>query len=234
MSINNREDLNKYYGLLNELIDVYVEKWKIRPTRLKKYLKKGTKRFENFLLRNNLSDINGISVVLSDIIDDRASMEKDGILKFESFNILESNNFGVSSLEDCFNGIERADIKMEKILADYFDTNLSDVTVVDSKKHTFSIDTWSEVKNVIIFSKEDIDLIKDNILDYLYHESSNKKIELIDKISVDLSKIVDKEPFGDEISGNITDKLLKEILCELLNAKFKGESLDHFIFIGEK
>jgi len=35
MSINNREDLNKYYGLLNELIDVYVEKWKIRPTRLK-------------------------------------------------------------------------------------------------------------------------------------------------------------------------------------------------------
>jgi len=123
---------------------------------------------------------------------------------------------------------------MEKILADYFDTNLSDVTVVDSKKHTFSIDTWSEVKNVIIFSKEDIDLIKDNILDYLYHEFSNKKIELIDKISVDLSKIVDKEPFGDEISGNITDKLLKEILCELLNAKFKGESLDHFIFIGEK
>jgi len=93
MSINNREDLNKYYGLLNELIDVYVEKWKIRPTRLKNNLKKEQKEFENFLLRNNLSDINGISVVLSDIIDDRASMEKDGILKFESFNILESNNF---------------------------------------------------------------------------------------------------------------------------------------------
>ena len=30
MSINNREDLNKYYNLINELVDNYVEKHKIR------------------------------------------------------------------------------------------------------------------------------------------------------------------------------------------------------------
>ena len=38
MSINNREDANKYYQIMNELVDEYIDKWKIRPAKLKKYL----------------------------------------------------------------------------------------------------------------------------------------------------------------------------------------------------
>ena len=37
MSINNREDANKYYQIMNELVDEYIDKWKIRPAKLKKY-----------------------------------------------------------------------------------------------------------------------------------------------------------------------------------------------------
>ena len=47
MIVNNRESANKYYTLINELIDNYVEKWKIKPSNLKKYLKPGTDRFKN-------------------------------------------------------------------------------------------------------------------------------------------------------------------------------------------
>ena len=126
MSINNREDLNKYYDIINELVDEYIDKWKIRPSRLKKYLKPGTKRFQNFLNRNNLSEVNGSDRILRDIIDDRTSMEKDGILTFESYKLFESDNFEIKSLEEClYKGVEKADLKMEKVLADYFDTNLS-------------------------------------------------------------------------------------------------------------
>ena len=37
MSINNREDANKYYQVINSLVDEYTEKHKIRPSNLKRY-----------------------------------------------------------------------------------------------------------------------------------------------------------------------------------------------------
>jgi len=54
MSINNREDANKYYQIINELVDEYIDKWKIRPKNLKKYLRPGSDRFNKFLLRHSL------------------------------------------------------------------------------------------------------------------------------------------------------------------------------------
>lgn len=90
MSINTREELNYYYELVNKLVDEYISDWNIMPSKLKKYLKPGTKGFQNFLDRNNLSDIKNIKSILIDVIDDRVYMEKDGILKFESFNKYES------------------------------------------------------------------------------------------------------------------------------------------------
>ena len=38
MAINNREDANRYYQIVNELVDDYLDKWKIRPSNLKRYL----------------------------------------------------------------------------------------------------------------------------------------------------------------------------------------------------
>ena len=31
MLINNREDANRYYQIINDLIDDYIYKWKIKP-----------------------------------------------------------------------------------------------------------------------------------------------------------------------------------------------------------
>src|SRR5690554_6926335 len=98
MSINTREDANKYYKIINELVDDYIIKWKIRPSRLKKYLSPGSKRFDRFLKRNKLDEIKGSSVILKDIIEDRYNMEKDGVLTFESYNIFESEEFKIKSL----------------------------------------------------------------------------------------------------------------------------------------
>ena len=36
--INNSEDLNKYYNIVNQYVDEYIDKWKIKPTNLKNYL----------------------------------------------------------------------------------------------------------------------------------------------------------------------------------------------------
>ena len=49
MSISNREDANKYYQLINGLVDEYVENHKIRPTKLRSYFKPNGERFQKFL-----------------------------------------------------------------------------------------------------------------------------------------------------------------------------------------
>ena len=54
MSINNREDANRYYQLVNELVDDYMNNSKIKPSNLKRYLQPGSDRFNKFLSRNNL------------------------------------------------------------------------------------------------------------------------------------------------------------------------------------
>jgi hypothetical protein len=236
MSINTREDANKYYNLINELVDDYIDNWKIRPSNLKRYLKPGSERFNKFLLRNKLSEIKGASVILSDIIEDRSSMEKDGVLTFETFKYFESETFKIDSLKEClYKGVEKADIKMEKILADFFDTNLSSIDILDADKHIFKIEDWeNDDWNVIIYSKEDLQIIQDNIIEHLYKEISEKEVELTSNIKIGLSKLINQDIFND-LMFNIfnEDKLVKTITDLLSNDyKFKSEESGYFIWIS--
>jgi hypothetical protein len=131
MSINNREDANRYYQQINGLVDEYIDKWKIRPSNLKKYLQPGSDRFNKFLERNKLKDIKGASRVLSDVIDDRYHMEKDGVITFESFKLFESDEYKFSNLCEClYKGIEKSNIEHEKIIADYYGVSLGHILVM--------------------------------------------------------------------------------------------------------
>jgi hypothetical protein len=73
-----------------------------------------------------------------------------------SFKVFESDDYKVSSiLQSLYKGIDKADIKMEKLLADHFDANLSDIDIVDANKHIFRVTNWDEnAVLVIIYSKE--------------------------------------------------------------------------------
>jgi hypothetical protein len=230
--INNREDLNKYYKLINELVDEYIDKWKIRPSNLKRYLKYGSDRFNKFLLRNNLSEIKGVDIILKDIIDDRVSMEKDGIMKFEKYKIFESDDFNIKSLKEClYKGIDNADLKMEKSIADYFDTNLSDIDIINAEKHIFRIKIWNDITFVIIYSKEEFNIIKENVIEYLYEDLSSKKVNLVDDISIELDNIIDVEKYNNKIKNVINDDLLKNIISKLLGAyQFEKEFNDYYIW----
>jgi hypothetical protein len=214
MSINNREDANKYYQQINELIDDYMDKWKIRPSNLKRYLQPGSERFTKFLHRNNLKEVNGIDRVLSDIIEDRVNMEEDGVLTFESFKLFESNDFKVSNLKQClYKGIEKADLNMEKVLADVFDTNLGSIDIVDSDKHIFNVDNL----NVIVYSKEDLEIIKNNIIDYLYEELKSKKVLLGGLVELPLSSITGDVGYIRFSIGSELD--LESVISHLLEAE---------------
>jgi len=232
MSIKSREDANKYYQIVNELVDEYMSKGKIRPSNLKRYLQPGSERFKKFLIRNKLNEITGIDRVLSDVIEDRANMESDGVLTFENFKFFESDEFKIASMKQClYKGIEKADLSMEKVLADVFDTNLGSIDIVDSEKHCFKI----EEEEVFIYSKEDIDIIGLNIIDHLYDELCKKEVVLADDISINLSDLVGKEAFEKKMHEFFTEEFLLKLIGKLLDSEYykEGESVgkgNHFVW----
>jgi hypothetical protein len=234
MSINTREDANKYYQMINNLVDEYTEKNKIRPSNLKRYLQPGSERFNRFLERNKLKDIKGASVILKDIIEDRDSMEKDGVITFESFKMFESEEFKIHSMKQClYKGIEKATQKMEKVLADHFDTNLGDIDIIDADKHIFKINDWNNYDaEVVIYSKEELEVIEGNMIDHLYSELSKSKISLTDSISIELSDLVKKEAFESKMLDFFTEDFLIKTISDLLNGEFhKGKDSSNFIWI---
>lgn len=236
MSINNREDANKYYQMINDLVDEYTEKNKIRPSNLKRYLQPGSERFNRFLERNKLKDIKGASIILKDIIEDRESMEKDGVITFESFKMFESEEFKIHSMKQClYKGIEKATQQMEKVLADHFDTNLGDIDIVDADKHIFKISDWNnhDIK-VVIYSKEEMDVILTNIVEHLYGELSKKKIELSQHISIELSDLIKEDAFATKIENILTGDLAKKLISDCLDNgfNFKDEFKGYFIWIS--
>lgn len=233
MSINNREDANRYYQLINNLVDEYTERWKIRPSNLKRYLKPGSERFNKFLERNKLKDIKGSEIILRDVIEDRNSLEKDGVLTFESYKILESEEFKITSMKEClYKGIEKSTQKMEKILADYFDTNLSDIDIVDSEKHKFKINDWNDENvSVIIYSEEEFGVIKENISEHLYVELKEKEVELANNVSLKLSDLIDKSSYEKQMEEKITEKFCIVLIEELTGHSHKVNTQGHYVFI---
>ncbi len=236
MSINHK-DISEYYKMINELIDKYIGDHKITPSKLKKYLKEGTKRYENFIKRNKLSNIPNIKTILNDVISDRNNMEKDGVLTFESFIISENKETDKKiSLKDIlYKGIERSDIKTEKAIADYFDTNLGDIDVINSEKHLFSVDNWKDSNiKVIVFTKEDISIIKENFKEYFYNKLLNNKINIHDNFDVDLTGLVDNEKFDKKIEPKLDkDGIISLITESLENFKYLGSS-GNYLFWSSK
>ena len=231
MSIKSREDANKYYQIVNELIDEYMSKGKIRPSNLKRYLSPGSDRFKKFLMRNKLNEITGIDRVLSDVIEDRANMESDGVLTFENFKFFESDEFKISSMKQClYKGIEKADLNMEKVLADVFDTNLGSIDVVDSDKHSFYIE--DEMLDVVCFSLEDMKIIEDNVVEYLYSELKKKEVGLIDmtqggNLSINLGDFISStdvvfKAFDELIRKKLDEGELITIIENLLSQEYSG------------
>lgn len=224
--IKNSEDANKYYQLVNQYIDEYTDRHKISPSNLDKYFK-NNKRMISFIERKGLKDIKNINRVISDVIQDRISIERDSVKKFEMFKLYESDEFKLSNLKQClYKGIDKSNIEHEKILADYFDASLSQINSKDSGKHIFEV----EGENCIVFSKDEIEIIKENMIEFFSNEILEKKINLSLDIEINLKDILNKEEFKKTIDNMLsTDNIFNHIKV-VLNCK-KFEKTDNY-FIG--
>lgn len=232
----NREELNAYYNKVNLLIDEYVEKWKIRPSQLRRYLKPGSENFNRFLEKNRLSDIAGGRTILMDVIDDRCAAEEDGIITFESFKLFESDDYKFESINHClYKGINKATIEMEKNIADCFDTNLGDIDIIDSEKHQFNLRDWQgEDLSVVVYSEEDLDIIKYNLIEFFYNDIKSKVLQVTDNISLKLVDLISEESYNEKMEVLITDDSLIQIITDTLSSgyKFYSKSKDFYIWVS--
>lgn len=247
MSINNREDANKYYHEINKLVDDYMESGKIRPSNLKNYLKPGSDRSKKFLARNNYKEVVGIDQVFSDVIEDRVNMERDGVLSFENFKFFESDEFKFSSLTQClYKGVGKADRDMEKTLANVFKTDLgsldseseesvdgylSSVEGKDTYKHLFKIDDWGKNIETVIYSKEDLDIIYLNVVEYLYDEFQKKEIEIVPGIKIALKSMIDKSGFEKGMHLYFEEDIWLNLVGSLLEMEFHKQVGQYYIWV---
>lgn len=218
--MGNSEELNRYYKLVNEYIDEYVEKWKIHPKKLDKYFKNNN-RLISFLERNGLNGINRIEKVITDVIGDRKSMAEDGVLTFEGFSLLESDSYRVQKIQEClYRGVDKATVEHEKILADHFDVSLSHVDIKNSDKHHFIIEGGQYDTQVVIYTKDELEKIKSNLIDYSYTKLVNETMEVMDiGIKLEVKEFIDEEKFNTVLEKQLTPEKIGEAVCGILNSK---------------
>lgn len=216
----NPDNINDYYQKINELIDEYFS-WNVKPSALKKYFKPGGLGVKKFIERNNLSNVLNINKIIKDVVEDRYSMEKDGVLTFESFgaemveDILSSNDIGTGLDFILYNNIEPSDLKEEKIIADYYRTSLGHVTEVNKDLHEYTVDVLKSDYNIIIFSEEDFGKITDNLVEYIMNYLSKKSVTVAPlNINVQLDHLIDREAVKAMVDSK---SYIVNIISEILN-----------------
>lgn len=216
--IENTEDNNKYYQLVNEYIDEYINKWKISPSKLVYYFNK-PERIESFLKRHKIDDVQGIKRIFKDVLEDRQNMEKDGILKFESFLNEDLGNISFS----------KSGIYHEKILADLYNTSVGHVAIINDDEHKYKINDFGKEIEVVIYSSEDLEEFKKSSL---YKILSQLKESTIELFKVDLGLQSGKEIKSNlvfNVSDLVDDDVLEKNILEKLDKKKILEMITHFI-----
>jgi hypothetical protein len=163
--ISNREEANKYYQQINKAVDDFLQSTKSRPSETHKYLRYNGK---SFLKRLEIEDVVGIENVLNDVLLHKKHLEDDKVMTFEKFFSVNENFINVGS----------PSIEQEKILADLFNTSTGHVDLVDPQSHLFKINDFGDEIYCIIFSKEEISKIQNQLMSKIENEVNNSSISI--------------------------------------------------------
>jgi len=228
------ENIDELYKKVNELIDSYFE-WKVRPSSLKRYLSKGSIGMKKFIERNDLNNIDKIEKVILDVVEDRNGMEKDGVITFENFSsFVEEDSRDTDGHNDILysGGLGESDVEYEKIIADKYRTSLGYIQVVDESKHLYEVQVNNNFFEVIIFSKNDLDIIEYNLSGFVYQHLKNSSIKM-KTIGLDI-KISDILSSRDDMESKLNlEKDVINVISEILGNdeyQYSGDFRGYYIW----
>lgn len=224
MKISNSQEANQYYKIVNDLVDQYIKKWKIKPTSLNKYLKPGSEKFESFILNSGLSSIDGIKRIVQDVIEDRQHMELDGVLTFESF---------ISEINESTFEIGKSTVEHEKVLADFFNSSLGHIDIKDADKHSYVVNDFGDKISCIIYSEDELKDIQKKLIEESFVLATKKSI-VIDNytpyVHLKLEDIISEDKFKESYKSQLSQEKLIQIVSQILDAKYKKEFKGYHIW----
>ena len=206
--INGRLEANKLYKKVRKCIDKYKKDYKVESNEIREYVINNLDRFIN---KYGLSEIDGIKQIIIDVVEHKNNISKDNMRKklikeMMSNKVIKFSNF--KKINESFIEVGKSNVEHEKVLADYFNTSLGHIEEVDMKNHIYSVVDFGKSQMVVIFSKEEIEKIREKIVSDLVMEISDKNLIVED---------VDGLKFESEFSiqiGTIMDKSKLENFCE--------------------
>lgn len=219
-----KDNINQYYEKINNIIDSYFE-WNISPVQLKRYLRKGSKGLMKFINRNGLDNINRIEKIITDVIEDRNGMVEDNVLTFENYEFKDDIDNEVIDSDIIWDNIKESDISYEKIIADFYKTSLGHVEKLNIKKHLYNVSNIEINNDVIVFSKEDMEIIKTNLKKFILQFLKTQSVKLSSlNVNIEIKDLLS----GDKFEYNVDDKV-NDVISEILSNedfdfvdKFKG------------
>ena len=122
---------------------------------------------------------------------------------------------------------------LQNIYEDVGERMVGDIDIIDADKHIFKINDWNNNDvEVVIYSKEDLEVIEGNMIDHLYTELSKSKISLTDNISIELKDLVKEEVFENKMFDIFTPEFLIKTISDLLGGEYQKEDQGkYFIWI---
>jgi hypothetical protein len=217
--IKSSDDANRYYSLIDSHIESYVNnyysKYGVEARKIEEHLLKNKVLINDFLKKRGLSEVSGINRIVQDVLEDRIALHKDSVMTFESFSFSEKSNTSSSFKECLFLGISEPTIEHEKLLADLFDCSLSHIECVNSQKRIFRIDS-SELESVIVYTDSELDVIYENMLDYLVDKFLKQELSVEGFSLGELSDIVYPIVIRGRLETNFSLEDCRSKICELL------------------
>lgn len=206
--ISNSSELNQYYGRINNYIDEYISSYRVSPSEIYRYI---NKNINKFLEKFGLNDIEYIEQIVKDVVEHRRNMEKDKIFKFEQFT---------HQINESLINLTPGTVHHEKILADYYNTSLGHIKLVDPNVHLYEIKDFDKVIKAVVFSSEEIQLLKTKIQQKISSEIMNMSVEL---------NSLDGQILEQSLDFRLTSIVSNELLSENINSKLNNEVLITFI-----
>ena len=211
--IKTKEEANHYYDIVNRKVDQYISEWNVRPSKLLKYMSsKG--RLESFLKGAGLDDVEGIETIVQDVLDDRAAMESDKVMTFESFSTGQG---------EPVEGHERA-------AAEHCRTSLGHVSKLDGFDRIFEVEDMGEARKVCVMSQGDLEELKGIMIEsataHLLVEEvdvhsidmgleSGKKVRT--RITIPIGQIADKDKLASVIASLTKGDKLISVATDYIN-----------------
>lgn len=227
--IKSREDANKYYKKVNEIIDGFINKTNARPLEVYRYI---SRHMKQFLENNDLQDVVGINRIVMDVLDHRKSLQMDKIITFENFNQI---------FED-ISDLRTNDVNKEKILADFFHVSTGHINVINQDLNFYNVKDYDKSFIVTILSNQDFKILSNGLKKLLskriYNEDlnfNNFSNQFLNEIpNLKLGDLIDESKLDTFLEINIdSESCLKYYQYYLSTSGIIDLDVEEFEFIGD-